>query len=158
VFGQTFPVAPLAAALDESNEVVLRELDAADLARIVARAGAATYRFTYPLVRDVLYKRLLASERARRHGSVAAALEKHLGDARDHQRVAEIADHLIEAAAAGDVDAAVDCSLRAAELAKEAGDSAAAARYAQRGLEAFRFAQTPDETRRSKLGTFLARG
>lgn len=158
VLGPVFPVAPLAAALDETNDVVLRELDAADVARVVARAGAASYRFTYPLVRDVLYKRLLASDRARLHERVARALAEHLGDERDHRRVAEIAEHLIEAAAAGDVDRAVDCSLNAAELATAAGDHAAASTYAQRGLEAFAYAQRPDEKRRARLATFLAKG
>lgn len=153
VFGTTFPLAPLAAALDLSNELVLGELDAADVARIVTRAGPASYRFTYPLVRDVLYKRLLSSDRARLHGRVASALEQHLGDAPDHERVGEIAEHLVEAAAAGDVNAAADCSLRAASLANLAGDPQAAARYAARGLEAFRFAQAPDNARRAQLVT-----
>ena len=151
VFGTTFPLAPLAAALDRTNDSVLGELDAADVARVVTRMGPASYRFTYPLVRDVLYKRLLSSERARLHGRAASALEKHLGDSADHQRVAEIADHLVEAAAVGDVNAAVDCSIRAAELANAAGDHVAASRYARRGLEAFRFAQTPDNARRAQL-------
>jgi predicted ATPase len=153
VFGTTFPLAPLAAAIDQSNEHVLGALDAADVARVVTRSGSASYRFTYPLVRDVIYKRLLSSERARLHGRVASALEKHLGEAPDHRRVAEIADHLVEAAAAGDVNAAVDCSLRAAELANLAGDAEAAARYAVRGLEAFRYAQAPDNARRAQLCT-----
>jgi predicted ATPase len=151
VFGTTFPLAPLAAALDQTNEVVLGELDAADVARIVARSGNASYRFTYPLVRDVIYKRLLSSERARLHGRVAAALQNHLGDAPDHRSVGEIADHLVEAAVAGDVNAAADCSIRAAELARAAGDHEAASRYARRGLEAFRFAQAPDNARRAQL-------
>jgi predicted ATPase len=158
VLGPVFPVAPLAAALGETNEVVLRELDAADVARVVARSGTASYRFTYPLVRDVLYKRMLASDRARLHERVATALEEHLGGERDHRRVAEVAHHLVEAAAAGDVDRAADCSLRAAELAVAAGDRAAAASYAKRGLEAFPFAQRPDEKRRARLATFLAKG
>ena len=153
VFGTTFPLAPLAAALDHTNDSVLGELDAADVARIVTRAGPASYRFTYPLVRDVIYKRLLSSERARLHGRAASALEKHLGDSPDHQSVAEVANHLVEAAAVGDVNAAVDCSIRAADLANAAGDHAAASRYARRGLEAFRFAQTPDNARRAQLCT-----
>ncbi len=153
VFGTTFPLAPLAAALDRTNDSVLGELDAADVARIVTRAGPASYRFTYPLVRDVIYKRLLSSERARLHGRAASALENHLGDSPDHKSVAEIADHLVEAAVVGDVNAAVDCSIRAAELAHAAGDHEAASRYARRGLEAFRFAQTPDNARRARLCT-----
>lgn len=157
VFGQSFRIAALAAALDMTNDVLLRELDAADVARVVARVDAASYRFMYPLVRDVIYKRLLGSERAALHRSAAIALERHLGDDPDHAGVAEIAHHLVEAAAAGDVDAAVDCSLRAAELARDAGDDAAAERYARRGLDAFRLAQSPDETKRARLGTFLVR-
>jgi predicted ATPase len=153
VFGTTFPLAPLAAALDQANDAVLGELDTADVARIVTRAGPASYRFTYPLVRDVIYKRLLSSERARLHGRAASALEKHLGAPPDHQSVAEIADHLVEAAAVGDVNAAADCSIRAAELANAAGDHEAASRYARRGLEAFRFAQAPDNARRAQLCT-----
>lgn len=158
VFGHAFPIAALAGALDETNEAILRELDAAATARVVARSGTASYRFTYPLVRDVLYKRLLASERARLHANVATALGKQLGASSDHHRVAEIADHLVEAAVVGDVDAAVDCSLRAADLATSAGDHAAAAKYARRGLEALGFAQSPDEARRARLGTFLPSG
>lgn len=131
-------------------------LDAAEAARVIARAGAASYRFTYPLVRDVLYKRLTTSARAKLHGSVAGALATQLGDSEEDSRVAEIADHLVEAAAVGDVDAAVDCSFRAADLAKKAGDHAAAASYARRGLEAFRYAQRPDGARRARLTTFLA--
>lgn len=156
IFGQTFPIAALAAARNESNESVLLALDAAEAARVIARAGAASYRFTYPLVRDVLYKRLTTSARAKLHGSVASALATQLGDSEEHSRVAEIADHLVEAAAVGDVDAAVDCSFRAADLAKKAGDHAAAASYARRGLEAFRYAQRPDKARRARLTTFLA--
>ena len=155
VLGPMFPVAPLAAALDEPNDVVLRELDAADVARVVARAEAGSYRFTYPLVRDVLYRRMLASERAQAHERIATALEAHLGEHADHRRVAEIAHHLIEAAVAGNVDRATDGSLRAAEIATASGDPAAASAYAKRGLEAFAYAQRPDEKRRAKLRTFV---
>jgi len=156
VFGQTFAVAPLAAALAQSNEDVLLALDRAEVARVVARAGRAGYRFTYPLVRDVLYKRLPASACARLHGCVATALTAQVGERAEHAHLGEIAEHLVAAAAAGDVDAAIDGSLRAAELARTAGDHEAAARYALRGLEAFRFAQRPDEVRRARLGTFVA--
>lgn len=151
VFGRVFPLAPLAAALGATNEAVLRELDAADVARVVARSGDAGYRFTYPLVRDVLYRRLPRAERARLHTQVATALWEQLGSSRDHQRVGEIAFHLVEASVAGDVNSAVDASLRAAELARAAGDEAAAMKYAERGIEAFMFAQRPDETRRALL-------
>ena len=152
IFGKTFPVAPLAAALDTSNERVVCSLDAAAVARIVARAGAGEYRFTYPLVRDVLYKALSAQERARLHGTAASVLGQRLCGSGAHEQVAEIAAHLVESAAGGgDVDGAVDWSLRAAALARDAGDCDAAARYARRGLDALRFAQRPDPGRRDRL-------
>lgn len=157
VFGRTFAVAPLAAALEQTNESLLVALDAAEGARIVARDGAGAYRFVYPLIRDVLYKKLTTSERAELHGRAAAALEHRLEARPAHQHVGEIARHRVEAAAAGEVEPAIDWSLRAARAAVEAGDAAAAAAYAQRGLEALGFAQRPDEKRRRELLAFASR-
>jgi predicted ATPase len=151
VFGRSFRLAPLAAALGEPNETVLRALDDVEAARIVRRTGTGTYRFTVPIVRDVLYRQLSASERARLHGAAAKALEEHLGNDADHESLAEIAAHLVEAAPAGDVARAADLSIRAAELAKAAGAHEAAARYATRGLDALRFSQKVDTARQRRL-------
>ncbi len=154
VFGRTFAVAPLAASLERTNEAVLQDLDAAEAARIVARDGGAGYRFVYPLIRDVLYKKLPATERADLHRKAADALEQRLGNEPAHERVGEVAAHRADAAAAGDVDAAVTWSLRAARLAGEAGNRQAASAYARRGLDALAFAQRPDEARRAELVAF----
>lgn len=153
VFGRSFRVAPLAATLATTNDALLRELDAAGATKII-KADGPLYRFTVPLVRDVLYRKLPAGERARLHAAAARALEDHLGSTSDHERVAEIASHLVDAAAGGDVDRAVDFSVRAAELALAAGAPEAAARYAARGLDAFRFAQKIDETQKRRLTAF----
>ena len=154
VFGRTFGVAAVAASLHTTNEAVLRELDVAERARIVARDGSTSYRFTYPVIRDVLYKKLALSERAQFHRKVAGALEHRLGSAPTHEAVAEVARHYVEAAVSGEVELAMDWSIRAAELARDAGDREAAAVYADRGLDALAFAQRPDEERRRRLLAF----
>ncbi len=157
VFGKTFQTTPLAAVLDLTNEALLVALDAAESASVIARNGASGYRFTYPLIRDVLYRRHSASERVRLHKRAAAALESRIDASSSHGDVGEVARHLVEAAAAGDVDGALDWSLRAAVLAKSADDAPAAARYAERGLTALAFARRPDARRRALLEGYLAK-
>lgn len=149
VFGRVFPLTSLAGALGRSNAEVMQELDSAALARVVART-ADSYRFTYPLVCDVLYRRMPIAERTRLHAVVASALRERLGKA-DHHAVGEIARHLALAAALGDVDDAADWALRAIDLARASGDGPAMVRYAKRGLEALRFAPRPDPDRRARL-------
>jgi DNA-binding winged helix-turn-helix (wHTH) protein/predicted ATPase len=152
VFGVTFALAPLSAALGVGSADTLARLDGAE--RVVARAGEeGTYQFTYPLIRDVLYKQLSAFERARIHALAARALEDYAGgtEGMSHQAAGEIARHWVEAAAMGEVDRALDWSLRAARSAEDVGDGAAASTYAERGLRALRFAPKPDPERRARL-------
>ena len=151
VFGRCFSLAPLAAALETTNAEVLSVLDVAHSERVIAPAGPGAYRFTYPLVRDVLYARLTPSERARLHGCAARALEDHLAGSDEYERIGEIAGHLVEAAAIGDVGRAVDMSLLASDLAQAAGAHSAASKYAERGLDACRFARKPDAAKRERL-------
>jgi DNA-binding winged helix-turn-helix (wHTH) protein/predicted ATPase len=151
VFGRTFSVAPLSAALGAPNADVLSSLDAACVARVVVATDSGSYRFAYPLVRDVIHGQLTATERAHMHGLAAKALEEHLAGGDDHPRVGEIARHLAEAAATGDVDHAVEWAIRAADLAEAAGDGASASSYAERGLAALAYAQKPDPAKRARL-------
>lgn len=156
VFGLTFSVGPLAAAAGIASSEALAALDAASTARAIIPVGGGNYRFAYPLVRDVLHSRLPALESARLHGQVAAALEERVTpEETDHEIVGEVAGHLVEAAAAGDVDRAVAWSLRAAELAQTAGDVDAAATYAQRGLTALGFAPRPAAAQKARLEAFV---
>lgn len=154
VLGPSFSVAPLSAALGLASVDTLRALDAASAARILDRA-AGGYRFAYPLVRDVLHEGLAASERARLHGMAARAMEAHLGESDDHVRVAQVAAHWVEAAAIGDVEAAVDWCLRAASLASAAGDASAARTSATRGLVAIELSPTPDAAKRARLRAWV---
>jgi predicted ATPase len=151
VFGNAFSLAPLAAAAGVPNDATLRELDVAEAAHIVRREGAGVYSFTYPLVRDTLYKRLAVSERVGLHAAAAAALAGQLGDGGDHRRVAEVAYQFIEAAPLGEVENAVLWSVRASSLARAAGDHATSLRYAARAQRALPFAQSGAEEMRRRL-------
>jgi DNA-binding winged helix-turn-helix (wHTH) protein len=151
VFGRSFPLTALATALGKTNGTALHELDRAETGRLIRRGAPGTYEFTYPLIRDTLYRGLSLSERARHHAAVAAALESHAGVDCDRDRAAEIARHYVAAAPLGEVDRATAWSLRAVNLAQAAGDHVMAVRCAKLGLEALRFASTPDDERRKRL-------
>jgi DNA-binding SARP family transcriptional activator len=94
---------------------LLSALDTAVAARLLEeRPGdPGGYAFHHPIVRDLLYRRLPAGERARAHRRVAEALEDLTGGA---SRLEELADH---AALAGAplADRAVDHARRAGEQA-----------------------------------------
>jgi predicted ATPase/DNA-binding winged helix-turn-helix (wHTH) protein len=151
VFGTTFHVTLLAAALDTSNAAVLRDLDPALAVRVIAPARSGAYEFTYPLVRDILYRRITPLDRALFHGRAGEALAAQLDSPVDHASAGDVARHFVAAAVAGDVDRATEWSLRAVELAEGCGDTSAAKTYAERGLDALRFAQRPDPSVRARL-------
>jgi len=151
VFGAAFELATLAAASDTTNPEVLEHLDAAERARIVSCVAPGRYAFSYPLVRDVLYRGLAASERAFLHARAGAALSAHAGGEADAPTTMEIARHYCEAAPAGHVDAAVAWATRAAELALADGARGPASRAARLGLAAMGHAQRLDVDAREKL-------
>ena len=89
VFGDDFPLRALALALGVAPAVAVDRLDAAVRGNVVRKSGPTgteeRLRFAHALVRDVLYKGLTASERARLHGAVGEALarlEDHAGTVR----------------------------------------------------------------------------
>jgi predicted ATPase len=155
--GRQIDVGPVSVALGLPVPDVVAALDAGSGARVLVRTGPASYRFLYPLVRDVLHQRLPPLERAAWHGRAAEALEAQHTDAEDHLRVGEIAEHLVEACATGDAARAVAWSLRASELALAAGDAAASSRYAARGLVAVAFSASPDPASHARLRALCAK-
>ncbi|HEX5608925.1 MAG TPA: AAA family ATPase [Solirubrobacterales bacterium] len=106
----------LIAALEEG-------LDAQLVVETVRETGPG-YGFTHALVREVLYGELSGPRRQRLHARAAAAIEATSGDA----RVAALAVHYRLAGSAGDLEKAIDYSLRAGAQATEllAWDEAAA--------------------------------
>ena len=94
---------------------LLSALDAAVAAGLLeVRAGTpGRYAFHHPIVRDLLYRKLAAGERARLHRRVGEALEDLTGGA---ARLGELADHFALAGAPF-TDRAIDYASRAGEEA-----------------------------------------
>ncbi len=108
---------PVLDALDEARNARLIEHVAwTSTAFAVERTRLGRYRFLHALVRETLYEALSAVERTRLHRVVGEALEDIHHVAID-AHVAEIAHHYFAAAAAGEVDKAMEYAARAAQRA-----------------------------------------
>ena len=151
VMGGTFTLGPLALALETTPDAAMRLLDEAIGAHIVSSGGEpGTYRFTQPLVRDALFRRLPEGERACLHGRVGNAFIAFLGPEGAASRAAEIAPHLVEMAVLGEIEAAVRFSLLAHAQARAHGDAHASARFidlARRALQCGRASPETDALR-----------
>src|SRR5215218_8632096 len=115
VVGYHADVALLGRVVELGHDNLLSALDTAVAARLLEeRPGVSGgYGFHHPIVRDLLYRRLPAGERARVHRRVAQALEDLTGGA---SRLGELADHF-DLAGAPFADRAVDYAQRAGEQA-----------------------------------------
>jgi len=115
VIGHHAEVALLGRVVELGYDSLLSALDTAVAARLLEELPGVPggYAFHHPIVRDLLYRRLPAGERARAHRRVAEALEALTGGT---GRLTELADHFTLAGAplAGQ---AVDYAQRAGEQA-----------------------------------------
>jgi DNA-binding SARP family transcriptional activator len=120
VIGSKFRLDVLAAALGRERPVALGQLDEVARAGLIREVAGtlAGYEFTHALVRETLYDRLGAHERAVIHGQVGEAIAEIHGAVPD-AALPELAHHFLEAAPAGDVPRAVDYAARAGERALE---------------------------------------
>ena len=137
VAGPAFRVAVLQQIADVDRVALLRSLDrlrAAGL--IVDRApGGMTLGFAHGLVRETIYGNLTSLERARLHLAAGEAMEAvHQGDL--EPRLAQLAHHFYEAAAANDNAKAVEYARRAGARASAAFAWDEAARLFQQALDA----------------------
>src|SRR5512132_4241171 len=115
VIGYQPDVALVGRVVELGYDSLLSAFDTAVAARLLEeRPGVpGGYAFHHPIVRDFLYRRLPAGERARAHRRVAQALEELTGGT---SRLGELADHLALAGAPS-ADRAVDHARRAGEEA-----------------------------------------
>ena len=118
-------------------------------------AAPGSYAFAHALVRQTLYEELSAARRVRAHGAAAQRLLA-LREAGRPVAAAELAHHLIEAAPAGDPEAAARESGRAAADATTALAWEEAAAHAERGLRALEWLDAPPAQLRAEL--LLAHG
>ncbi len=136
VAGREFDVTLLEALLPEVD--VLGALEEAAAAQMVREAPGVPGRFAFAhaLVRETLYDELSLTRRVRTHRALADALAT-----RPAPRLAELAHHRLEAAAAGDAAEAADAALAAAREALAALAYEEAASFCERGLTALEDAE-----------------
>jgi DNA-binding SARP family transcriptional activator len=89
--GRSFDLDVVATASGQPVEVVEQAVGTLEGLGLVEGAGPGRVQFTHALVRDAVHSATPVTARSRRHGLVAAALEKH-----HHGRVAEHAAELAE--------------------------------------------------------------
>jgi len=137
VLGQEFRLDLLGAVSGRSTEAQLALLDQAVEARLVERAPGtvAGYRFTHALLREVLYERLPAASRIALHRRAGQAIEERFA-ADLEPRLAELAHHFRQAAAAGEHRKAVHYATLAGRRALDQLAYAEAATHFERALEA----------------------
>ena len=125
VIGSQADLPLLGRVAELGHDSLLSALDTAVAARLLEeRPGDGGYAFHHPIVRDVLYRRLPAGDRARGHRRVAEALEELTGGA---GRRGELADHFALAGA--------PVAGRAVDHARRAGEEAfALGRYEEAAL------------------------
>ena len=154
VLGLHLDLAKLSVVSGSSVGDLLSLLDEAVRGQVLRRDRRGNLHFSHRLVRDVLYKRLPGADRARRHAAAGRALLAHYGKA--HERhLEELADHFGLALPEGDVERAIDLSVRAAEEAAAAGRHLEAARYWQQASRALSMVPGGDP-RQLKVATGLA--
>ena len=136
VAGREFDLALLEAVLNDVD--ALAALEEATAAQMIREEEPGRYAFTHALVRETLYDELSLTRRVRTH--------RELADALPEDRLSELAHHRLEAAAAGDVNAAADAALAAARDAMRAFAYEDAAALCERALEA-----VGDSSRRGEL-------
>lgn len=116
VIGREFDVALLERTEGRPVREVLRNLDEAEAAGVVAcdPARPGTYRFKHDLVVRILYDGLSSASRSDLHGRIGEALEE-LPAARGGESLAAIAHHFRAASPTGGSDRALRAALRAGD-------------------------------------------
>ena len=145
VLGREFDLQALGQLSGAPSDELLRLLDGAAAAKIVAEVPGtlARFRFSHVLVRDTLYDDLPASARVRLHRQIGEALEERYGHDLD-PHLAELAHHFAHAAPAGGVDKAIGYARRAAGRALQQLAYEEAARLFELGLQASGLEPMPD--------------
>ncbi|MEA2224134.1 MAG: eukaryotic-like serine/threonine-protein kinase, partial [Solirubrobacteraceae bacterium] len=119
---------------------------------VVAEKPSAlgSYGFSHGLIRETLYDDLGPQRRSQLHREVGLALEE-LYSADPEPRIAELAHHFFVAATAGELDKAIDYSVRAGERALALVAYEEASEHFERALQAFGLQERADVPRRCDL-------
>jgi class 3 adenylate cyclase/DNA-binding CsgD family transcriptional regulator len=146
--GQVFSLDLLGRVTGSGEDQLLESLEAALVAALIEETPGQldSYRFRHALIREVLYREIPTSRRARLHRRIGEALEA-CGE--DH--LPELAHHFWAAGPAGDAERAVTYAERAGEQAvARLAYEPAAALYGM-ALEALSWNQADTEPKRAEL-------
>ncbi len=124
---------------------------AVDSGVLVERAAAlGAYGFSHGLIRDTLYDDLGPQRRGVLHRAVGRALEElYVADPEPH--VAELAHHFFVAATSGELEKAIDYSVRAGEQAMGLVAYEEASAHFERALQAYALHDHAEIARRCEL-------
>lgn len=139
LFERMFGVPELSAVLEEKPEAVLRALEEASGARIIAAAAgsAGSHRFSHEVIRETLRAEIPLARRVELHARIGGALEAmHAERAAEH--AVELASHFGAAAPLVGPEKQARYLLLAAEQALAAQAFEDSLRYARAGMEALR--------------------
>lgn len=150
VVGRDFEVRVVGLVSELANDRVLGSLsEAVALGVLNEPAAFGVYRFSHPLMREVLYEDLPLTARMQLHRSVGDAIEREHGDG-PRPPLARLAHHFAEAAPAGEPERALDYARRAGDQAMDASAYEEAVELYRRALEALGSIGA-DEVRRCDL-------
>jgi tetratricopeptide (TPR) repeat protein len=131
--GSQFDAGPLERVTGLAPAALLRALDRAITAGIIAPDGPGRYRFCHALIREVVYHDQDLAARARLHAEIVSALEE-LYCAEPSAHLDQIAFHAVAAAPVGSSEKAIEYTTAAAEAAFRAFAYEQAARQLQSAL------------------------
>ena len=124
---------------------------AVDSGVLVERAAAlGAYSFSHGLIRDTLYDDIGPQRRGLLHRAVGRALEELYG-ADPEPHVAELAHHFFVAATTGELEKAIDYSVRAGERALALVAYEEASAHFERALQVYALQDHADVARRCEL-------
>ena len=151
--GRDFEEAVLADVTETDRGELRGALEEAVAAQLLLERAEGRFRFAHALVRETLYEELSATKRPDLHSRIAAAMEARYGaeEGRVERRLAELAHHYLEAAAAGDPDKAVEYAKRAGERALSQLGYEEAAEHFERALEVLDLCRESEPERRCRL-------
>ncbi len=152
VSGRRFEADVLGHATGLGPGTLLDALTEAENAGLITETPEApgSYRFVHSLIRDTLYERLQAAERASLHNHIAEAILELYGEG-PGSHLAELAHHFFEGAKAGSPERALQYARRAAERATALSAFEEAARCYQMALAAMKLIGRVDERERCEL-------
>jgi predicted ATPase len=150
--GEEFGLDVLESVTDTARHEILRVLEEASAARVIAEVSGVRgrYGFTHALVRETIYRELSPTTRVGLHRQIGQALEAlHAGNLEPH--LTELAHHSFEAALGGvEVAMAIGYATRAADRASVLLAYEEAAGHYARALEMLE-QRSSDEAQRCEL-------